>query len=110
MCGFDRGRGQTSFPDDFRHVIEQRGCGDVGPCAGPRVALRAAFGVDDDAVGHSRDEGEWMRAREERRTDVRADLALLRATIRKFTGDDNTVIDMPSLRVGKPTFADMSLF
>jgi hypothetical protein len=42
--------------------------------------------------------------------DVRADLALLRATIRKFTGDDNTVIDMPSLRVGKPTFADMSLF
>jgi hypothetical protein len=31
-----------------------------------------------------------------------ADLNALRQTVKKFTGDENSIIDMPSLRVGKP--------
>jgi hypothetical protein len=30
------------------------------------------------------------------------DLNALRLAVRKFSGDDNSIIDLPSLRVGKP--------
>jgi hypothetical protein len=33
---------------------------------------------------------------------MRANLNALRLAIKKVAGDDNTVIDLPSLRMGKP--------
>lgn len=34
--------------------------------------------------------------------DLRADLNALHQAVKKFAGDDSTVIDLPSLRVGGP--------